>query len=537
VGDHHLSVGYDKQKRSSTNKITKIAGDHFWTYNALKNGATLDKKGIKFTNTTGQSLDFVTDNIFIGGGSFYTDLQAYYIEDEWQLNDRWLFTLGLRVDKFDSYTVKNTLLSSLKTNPAPRFGFSWDMNGDGSSKLYGTWGHYYLPISNNTIFRAASGNRYTTEFYTFSGIDSKDGSPTGLKPITGDEKSSLRINNSGVVPERALFQAKDAKPFSKEEFILGYEHQLTDQLSIAFRATYRRILTVLDDYCGPWAGKNECVMLNPGQASTWSKDASYWNGEKFEETKKIKDGIPDKNSQRLHTVAEIALPNPKHTYQALQTTLKYSAEKYRLTMIYSLSKSQGNTEGAVKSDNGQSDAGATSDWDFPALMDGAYGYLPNDRRHTLKLFGNYSVTEDFSIGFNALLSSGRPLNQFGQGHPSTDPNLYGSYGDSFYLYEGCDFNDQNKCIKGTKRYSSHPRGSAGRTPWIFKLDLSANYLFTISGMDMKATLQVFNILNSQAVTSSNEHYETSEGIKSNWYGAAYTWQTPRYVSLGLEARF
>ena len=56
---------------------------------------------------------------------------------------------------------------------------------------------------------------------------------------------------------------------------------------------------------------------------------------------------------------------------------------------------------------------------------------------------------------------------------------------------------------------------------------------------MRATLNVYNVLNGQAVTSQNEHYENrrSEGSFNQYYGAAYTWQSPRYVEVGFEARF
>ena len=52
----------------------------------------------------------------------------------------------------------------------------------------------------------------------------------------------------------------------------------------------------------------------------------------------------------------------------------------------------------MKSDIGQADTGTTQDFDYPELTLGSYGYLPNDRRHTLKLFGNYEMTDEWSVG-------------------------------------------------------------------------------------------------------------------------------------------
>jgi hypothetical protein len=56
---------------------------------------------------------------------------------------------------------------------------------------------------------------------------------------------------------------------------------------------------------------------------------------------------------------------------------------------------------------------------------------------------------------------------------------------------------------------------------------------------MSATLQVFNLLNTQEAISLNENAEgrNAEGVANQWYGAAYAWQAPRYVRLQLQARF
>ncbi len=69
-----------------------------------------------------------------------------------------------------------------------------------------------------------------------------------------------------------------------------------------------------------------------------------------------------------------------------------------LNAVYTWSHSWGNNEGYVRSDNGQDDAGLTTLFDQPGLLDNAYGDLPNDRRHQVKLYGAYAVTEDLTLG-------------------------------------------------------------------------------------------------------------------------------------------
>ena len=410
---------------------------------------------------------------------------------------------------------------------APRLGFSWDPTGDGESKFFGTFGTYYLPVPNNTNFRAASGVSDTTTYYTFTGTDST-GAATGLQPISGSVQNSQIVNSVPNPATKDTFQAEEADPFSKDEYIIGYETVISEELSGSVRGIFREVATALDDYCGPLASQATCTLLNPGSDSTWQLDNNF-------------DSVTDPGSRRTYTAAEIGLPEAVNEYTAIQTQLNYKADKVRMSLIYTWSRSVGNFEGAVKSDIGQADAGITQDFDFPALQDGSDGYQANDRRHVFKLFGSYDVTDSLTIGFNSTLQSGRPLSAFGQGYPSTDSNVYGSYGDTFYLYTNqCpDSNSNGSCETEEKIYNFLPRGSVGRTPWLFNVDLSANYAFSVSDIDMRATLNIYNILNSQGVSSQNEHYENrrAEGVYNPFYNSAYTWQTPRYVQVGFEARF
>ncbi|WP_416307790.1 TonB-dependent receptor [Neptunicella sp. SCSIO 80796] len=549
-GDHTLKAGLDIQERQST-RVTVPVGGHTYDYSSLAPNSSI--QGIPFTNNTGATINYVSDRIFVGGGGFSSDLTAYYIEDQWQLLDNLVLNIGFRKDKFEGEGTTGKLLFDFDTDVAPRLGFSWDINGDGASKIYGTWGRYYLPIANNTIYRAASGVSDTTTYYTFTGTDATTGAPTGATPITGNQATSTNINSIPAIPEKAIFQTEEADPFARDELIIGYEQVINDELSFAISATYREVTSALDDYCGAYAYPY-CLMVNPGKNATAYKDGVYYYGEGDPRNNldehdpnedysafDLADGIADPGSRTTTTAEQIGLPEANNEYTAIQTKLNYRTDNFRMNFIYTWSRSTGNFEGAVKSDIDQADAGVTQDFDFPALMDGAQGYQPNDRRHVFKLFGSYDINDDWSLGFNSSLTSGRPLSTFGQGYPDDNPDVYGSYGDTYYIFTGqCpDNNGNGACDVEEKIYNFTPRGSAGRTPWIFNVDVSVAYNFTVSGVDMKASLDVFNVLNNIEVTSPNEHYEQrrSEGTYNQWYGAAYSWSAPRSVRLGFEARF
>jgi hypothetical protein len=537
LGDHTIKAGFDKQERSSS-RLDEPVGGHSYTYSTLIPTGTI--QGIPYTNNTGANQDYVTDRIFAGGGGFSSDLTAYYIEDVWQATDNLVLNIGLRKDNFKGQGTTGKSLFDFKTDIAPRLGFSWDVNGDGDSKLFGTYGTYYLPIANNTIFRAASGVSDVTTHYTFTGSDAT-GSPTGIQPIAGNLTDSQAVNSVSTIPQKDIFVAQEANPFARDEYILGYEQVINDELSFSVTGIYREVTSVLDDYCGEFAYPY-CLLVSPGDDATSFKDGFYYYGNGDPRNYRdfdLFDGEPDAGSLTTIPAADIGLPKGNNEYMALQSQFMYRADQFRMTFIYTWSRSTGNFEGAVKSDISQADAGITQDFDFPALMDGAQGYQANDRRHAFKMFGSYDITEDLTFGFNASLLSGKPLSTFGRGYITDDPDIYGSYGDTFYIYTGnCpDANNDGICQQTEKEFNFTPRGSAGRTSWTFNVDMSLAYKFAIEGIDMEASVDVFNVLNNQEVLSSNEHYEISEGSVSPWYGAAYSWQTPRYVRFGFEARF
>ncbi|WP_442962070.1 MULTISPECIES: TonB-dependent receptor [unclassified Pseudoalteromonas] len=538
-GDHEIAFGVDYQERDSI-RISKPVAGHSYDYKTLAPGGDFQADNGALTNNTGSTINYVEDRIFDGGGSFNSELLAYYVEDKWQATDTLLLTIGLRVDEFDSYGTTGKLLTSFTTDIAPRLGFTWDPFNDGETKVYGTYGTYYLPVANNTIFRAASGVSDITTAYTYSGVDATTGAPTGLEPLadllgSGGLENSQQVSGVPVIPEKDVFQAKEADPFAKDEYILGVEHAINDEYTVGVKGIFREVTSALDDYCGRYAYPT-CVMINPGEDSSWYKDGYYWNGESWD-SRGGNDGIPDPGSLTTHSASTIGLSDATNEYGAIDTMISYRGDNLRYTFTYTWSKSLGNFEGAVKSDIGQADAGITQDFDFPAVMDGAFGYQPNDRRHVFKFFGSWEPMDNLTIGWNSTLSSGRPLSLFGQGYPTDDPNLNGGWGDTFYLFTCPDTNGDGTCNASEQTYTRNSRGTAGRTPWTFNVDLSAAYNFSYQDVDMRVSLNVFNVLDTTEAVALNEHYEQSEGEFNAYHGAAYSFQTPRYVRLGFEARF
>lgn len=215
-------------------------------------------------------------------------------------------------------------------------------------------------------------------------------------------------------------------------------------------------------------------------------------------------------------------PKAKRKYTAMEFFFDANWDRFFMQGSYTYARSIGNTEGGVKSDIGQPDTNATQDFDYPELAVDSYGYLPNDRRHSLKLFGNYEINDEWSVGANLLVQSGRPKNCLGildlDPGPDVSPHAYGS---SFFRCDGVPT----------------PRGTEGRLSWSKNIDLNVAYKPSFTeGLQFK--VDIFNVLNSQEVTAVNEQIEDpSTGTRLETAFLPLSFQAPRTVRFMVQYDF
>ena len=222
-------------------------------------------------------------------------------------------------------------------------------------------------------------------------------------------------------------------------------------------------------------------------------------------------------------------PKAKRNYRALELFLDGNWDKFFFQGSYTASWNKGNTEGGVKSDIGQGDTNTTQDFDYKELTVDTYGYLPNDRRHALKLFGNYELTEEWSIGANLLVQSGRPINCMGVLYP---------YHGGIHPY-GSSFMRCGTTPAGGRDGPSAavPRGTKGRLPWTNSLDMNVAYRPAfLQGLQVK--MDVFNVFNARKVTAVSETAEDgATGAPLSTYLLPRSYQAPRSVRFMVQYDF
>ncbi|HYG06459.1 MAG TPA: TonB-dependent receptor [Stenotrophomonas sp.] len=517
LGDHLVRFGYDRDDYKSV-AGTSIEGGRLWRY------STVNPDGSEQPN--GDEFDIVREQIVNQGTEVKLKQWAMYVEDSWKITDTFLAYLGARWDTFENYNGEGQQYVKIDKQFGPRLGFSWDVLGDSSLKIYGNAGRYALPLTPSVAVRGASASLYTRQNYYYTGVDPVTGAPTGLTPRGG----LTYINGEFGEPKNpATIAATNLDPMYQDEYILGFQSQITDHQSIGARGIYRKLKAAIDDNCDytpiynqavadgydpvlPNDGFPYCRMFNPGKDAVFLTDIEG-NGQLTEYT----------------IDADLLSPKARRTYKAVELFWDGSWDKFFFQGSWTIAWNKGNTEGGVKSDIGQGDTSVTQDFDYKELMVDSYGYLPNDRRHSIKIFGNYQFTDEWSLGANLLVQSGRPKNCLGVLYPWNGDNIH-PYGSSFFR---CGTTE----VGGTGPSEARPRGTAGRLPWTNTLDLNVAYLPKWApGLQFK--VDIFNVFDQQKVTAvSDEAEDDATGTPLDTYGVYRSTQAPRSFRFMVQYDF
>lgn len=511
-GDHQLRFGVDYEKLTANSNTTNSGNAYYLLY--------VDD----VTDPNNPEIYQVRHRIYNAGGSFDSKNIAFYVQDQWQVSDNLVLNLGIRNDSFENFNGAGDSFVKLSNQWAPRVGAVYDLSGDGSAKVWASAGRYYLPVAANTNIRLAGAETYIQNFYEFDGFaDTTLEIPNLTGAFIRDQ-----VFADGDVPGTGEIVDANLDSMYSDEFIAGYQFQLNDEWSVGIQATYRELKTTIEDVaidfgfnqylerefgsgCTLCDGFHYYVLTNPGTDLTLTTDPDG-NGPLALDTYTI-------------PAEDLNYPESVRKYGAVDVKFERAWDGvWLLNATYTWSHSWGNNEGYVRSDNGQDDAGLTTLFDQPGLLDGAYGDLPNDRRHSVKVFGSYQVIENLNVGLNFQWQSGRPRNAFGF-HPTDEfAQQYGS--ESFYA--------------GGQLV---PRGSLGTTPSSYSIDLSASYEIALNDdYDLTLRMDVFNLLNTDQVTEVSEIYDLDTSDPQNPsidpdFGQPTNWQTPRYVRLSASLRF
>ncbi|MBZ5555143.1 MAG: carboxypeptidase regulatory-like domain-containing protein [Acidobacteriia bacterium] len=506
-----------------------------------------------------------------------SNYHSAYLQDTWRLNSHVTVLAGYRWEqeqmigspgpsgKRNHYTFTD--------NWSPRFGVTIDPLGHGKTKIFYNFGRFseYFPLDagerslsseldfiNARIapaFTVVNGQRVATlnQFGTVTPILDAAHLLTGAVGGTGSSVSvSAQDATNPILPGTKLGFA--------QEHMIGFEQQLPHGLVLSARYIDRRLKRIIEDaavdppedsaFLGAFgqtyfigninsrtdAAVNPIEFVFPVGAPVPAKCDPNLVSTAFDRNNNAlgqfcfatlgvngqpagnsgADGVPD------------GFVDPVHIYRAVEIEVnKRFSNNWQLLANWRIASLRGNYEGHFRNDNGQTDPGISSLFDFTAGSFGllgdqfSIGPLNSDRRHVVNIYSNYGLTSSvlgdrwkffngLNLGVGFHIESGLPMSNLAA-HP-------------VYLNSG--------------EVPLGGRGILGRTPADFRLDLHADYPFKITER-VKFTVvgDIFNITNTQTLRSINQLSESTFQQPNPDFKQPISWYNPVSFRLGLKLSF
>ncbi len=419
-----------------------------------------------------------------------------FLQDRWQATDRLTLNLGVRWDRQEIIDASGTRQIDLADDYAPRLGFTWDPQGDQSSKLFGSYGRYYEQIPMDLVIRSFSFERQPR-------IINYD--PVSTLP---DPQAEADFGTASAILG-GFTEPSDPNMENQylTEALLGYEREIAPDLAVGVKLVYREYGQVIEDFL--CADDGTYCIGNPGE--------SVW----------VQDGVTYDFNQvfTLDYSRTLPAPDPEREYRGIQLdATKRFSENWQGLASYIYSELEGNFDGLFAPfTNIGADPNITAAYDyFDFFTDGRdltritnEGPLSNDRKHQFKASGIYLTDFDLSIGVAAYYRTGTPRTRYG-------------FSDAYNRYE----------------FFLTGRGAEGRTPDTYEADLHLGYPIAIGERaEVNLLLDVFNVLNAQRPILLDQRWGFQEADNASptpvnpGYGQAVLRTPPTSFRLGVRVSF
>jgi hypothetical protein len=532
LGNHLLRFGADQEVMDSNSSSVNPGDGVAYEVQSATPGSELANNATVPAGVTA----IVDARRYLTGSPVSTKAQAVYIEDNWSVTPNLLLNLGVRADKFHNKLASGSTFAEADFSDmiSPRLGFSWDMKGDGTTKLFGNVGRYYLPLTNKLADYFGGGTTDEHTYYVLNGFIETSDPITGnsyLFPDLGPQIGPVQTDGNIPAPDDLRIEvARDLKMVYQDEFILGFQQAINQAWSYGVNATYRKVNRAVEDTrinhiadCPSYFWDDSASgfpIINPGETNTlWCENENKW----------VTFDASEDGYEASGSGAVMGYKKPGRTYKAVEFQLDRAwDDKWAFNASYLWSKSDGNIEGPVNSDLGYNDTNLVQYYDHPAVNE-RYGVLFNDHRHQFKLRGSYKFNEMWSFGATFSAVSGGPITAYGVRWPNDNRSAGGSEfsggGSGWLCVSGCDGDYTTRQLVYT------PRGAFGRMPWIKDFGASVTWTLPWPGVDVRARFSVYNLFNQQAVINVHSRYEKAPGVMQPHFGEGTVWQSPRYMQL------
>jgi hypothetical protein len=494
AGRHELKGGY--QNNTIGNKVSIRQTDQL----VLRYGQSVQAYSGHTLELTPGWVGSGQYVIFSTRGNVTSKNEGLFIQDKWQPTRRLTLNLGVRTEREDVPSFAPGLPGmnfDFASKLAPRLGVSYDLSGDGKSKVWAFYGRFFDRFKYELPRGSFGGDEYHGLFFeilpgdtlaTFtratifgSGAVIPSGAcpPTGTAPVYGrvrcDVDFRIGSNGGGPITETGAVDP-NIKPFRQTAIEAGYERQLWDLYVFSARYVHKQVDRTIEDAGFPnSAGSEYYIIGNPGEGLYAEQAASFG----------------------------LLAPKPERKYDALELRLdRRFANNYYFNLNYTFSRLYGNYSGLSSSDEeGRLSPNVNRFFDQPSagftVAGGPdNGRLATDRPHVLKFFGAYRLGWE---RFGLWKSNETDFEVF-TGAAS------GTLMTSFVAISNIDF------IPLTRR------GDMGRTPVFTETDFAIRHRIRF-GRDNRFQLvlegDVLNAFNQRTVTNRNNDISLTDFAADN----------------------
>jgi hypothetical protein len=328
----------------------------------------------------------------------HSDRWAFYLQDSWTIANKVTINTGIRTEKeyVPNYSDDPALKDlrpidfQFKDKLAPRVGIVYDVMGDSSLKIFGSYGLYFDVFRLYSAGISYGGVKSKVAYYTLDTYEWDKIGVSGYYPgtlLTVINWAAM-ASGSGVDP--------DLKPMSQREFSLGLEKRLMENLSATVRLVQKHLRYAIEDVGVLEPGVGEFYYTaNPGFGVTrWTT-----NGGRFD------PAYPE-------------TPRAKREYWGVNFSLdKRLANNWLAGFSYTWSRLTGNYSGLASSDEfGRASPYVERSFDlwhvaYDKEMNLQDGPLSTDRTHFLKLYGAYVFPFGLTVSSFINAMSGTPFSE------------------------------------------------------------------------------------------------------------------------------
>ncbi len=417
----------------------------------------------------------------------HRDSWALYLQDSWTINRKLTINAGVRTESeyipsFNPTVDIKPIEFGFDEKLAPRVGVVYDVFGDSSLKVFGSFGIYYDVMKLYMAEGAFGGFQWRNDYYELNNPDWTVIANNGeIDDRANQERADYGNRYVGTIDWRIpSFDTTDfdMKPVAQREISIGAEKKLMEDLSFSVRIVQKHLIRTIEDVGVATPQGEQYYQCNPGG-----------------------DYINDVYLENLG--AEYPqCPKAKREYYGMNLSLeKRFRNNWQGGINYTLSRTAGNYGGLSSSDEeGRNSPNVERYFDLWFLMydlslNELAGALPQDRTHYIKAYGSYALPFGLTIGFTGYARSGRILS--------------------------------TELIANSVELYPNNRGDMGRLPWTIWADLYAEYAIRIKQRySISVNLQINNVTNTKTIQDRDMRVNrTGMGIEDeDLLTGSFDWQ-------------